>query len=72
MMKKFLTAGLLASLMMTGSALAMDSAIMQEHRDKIQENYIKTADKEGKVAALEERVEAIEELIEMIVKEMES
>lgn len=71
MMKNILTVGLLASLMMAGSALAMDSAAIEEHREKITENYLKTSEEKGEAAALEQRVEELEELIEMMLAEDE-
>lgn len=71
MMKNILTVGLLASLMMAGSALAMDSALIEEHREKITENYLKTSEEKGEAAALEQRVEELEELIEMMLAEDE-
>ncbi len=72
MKMKLLIAGLLASLMMAGSALAMDSETIVKHMAKINDNYVKTAEDEGKVKALEEKVEELETMIQMIIDEQDS
>ncbi|MBB3184685.1 outer membrane murein-binding lipoprotein Lpp [Halomonas fontilapidosi] len=72
MKMKLLTAGLLTSLMMAGSALAMDSETIEKHMDKINDQYVQTSEEEGKVEALEEKVEALEEMIQMIIEDQEA
>ncbi|TDR50891.1 hypothetical protein DFP85_12156 [Halomonas ventosae] len=72
MKMKLLIAGLLTSLMMAGSALAMDSETIEEHMAKINDNYVKAVEEEGKVEALEEKVEALEEMIQMIIDDQDS
>ncbi len=72
MKMKLLTAGLLASLMMAGSALAMDSEAIEKHMAEINDNYVKTTEEEGKVKALEEKVEELEAMIQMIIDEQDS
>ena len=69
---KLLTAALLAGLMMAGSALAMDSKAIEEHRQKIEDNYIQTAEEEGELEALEQKVEELEEMIEMMIEDQEA
>ena len=61
MKMKLLTAGLLTSLMMAGSALAMDSETIEKHMDKINDQYVQTSEEEGKVEALEEKVKTVRE-----------
>ncbi|MCL7940117.1 hypothetical protein M8009_07375 [Halomonas sp. ATCH28] len=72
MKMKLLIAGLFASLMMAGSALAMDSEAIEEHMAKINDNYVKAVEEEGKVKALEEKVEELEAMIQMIIDEQDS
>lgn len=72
MKMKLLTAGLLASLMLAGSALAMDSEAIEKHMAEINDNYVKTTEEEGKVKALEEKVEELEAMIQMIIDEQDS
>ncbi|MWJ27143.1 hypothetical protein LG290_03620 [Halomonas sediminis] len=72
MKMKLLTAGLLTSLMMAGSALAMDSEAVEKHMAKINDNYIKTAEEEGKIKALEEKVEELEAMIQMMLDDQDS
>ncbi|SEL08816.1 hypothetical protein [Halomonas daqiaonensis] len=67
---KLMSAGLFAGLMMAGSALAMDSAVVKEHMEKINEDYIKTSEEEGKVQALEERIKELEEMIQSFSRTM--
>lgn len=62
---KTLTAGLLTLLLMGGAAHAMDSAAIEEHMDKINEQYVQTAEQEGKV-------EALEEMIHMMLEDQDS
>ncbi|MDZ7853686.1 MAG: hypothetical protein U5L98_13865 [Halomonas sp.] len=69
---KLLTAALLASLMMAGSALAMDSKAVEEHMEKINDDYIQTAEQEGKVEALEQKVEQLEEMIQMMLDDQDA
>ena len=69
---KTLTAGLLTLLLMGGAAHAMDSAAIEEHMDKINEQYVQTAEQEGKVEALEQKVEALEEMIQMMLEDQDS
>ncbi|WFM72257.1 hypothetical protein [Halomonas sp. CKK8] len=72
MKMKLLFAGLLTSLMMAGSALAMDSETIEEHMAKINDQYIQTSEEEGKVEALEEKVEALEEMLQMIIDDQDA
>ncbi|MGM0983654.1 MAG: hypothetical protein ACQEXG_09545 [Pseudomonadota bacterium] len=69
---KLLTASLLASLMMAGSALAMDSQAVEEHMEKINDNYVQTAEEEGEVEALEQKVEQLEEMIQMMLDDQDA
>jgi outer membrane murein-binding lipoprotein Lpp len=70
---KLLLSSVLASLLLAGSAFAMDSAALEEHMKEISEQRIqKTSDAENheaKVDALEEQVEQLEELIRMMMEE---
>ncbi|TFH86594.1 hypothetical protein EQG41_11625 [Billgrantia azerbaijanica] len=68
---KPLTAGLLASLLMAGSAMAMDSHAVEEHMQKINNQYVEQAESD-KVAALEAKVEELEKLIRMMLDDQES
>jgi len=72
---QLLTAALLSSLMMTGPALAADaeatddytemsSRAVEKHMQKIEENYIQTAEEQGELKALEQKVEELKEMIE--------
>ncbi|CAM4185828.1 hypothetical protein VRRI112168_17185 [Vreelandella rituensis] len=72
MKMKLLTAGLLASLMMAGSALAMDSEAVEKHMAKINDNYIKTAEEESKIKALEQKVSELEVMIQMMLDDQDS
>lgn len=71
MKMKLLIAGLLASLMMAGSALAMDSEAIEKHMAKIDDNYANAVEEDGKTKALEEKVEELEEMIKMMLEEDE-
>ncbi|MGM0537383.1 MAG: hypothetical protein ACQER5_15150 [Pseudomonadota bacterium] len=72
MKMKLLFAGLLTSLMMAGSALAMDSETIEKHRAKINDNYIQAAEEQGERKALEQKVEELEEMIQMIIDEQDA
>ncbi|SFT44533.1 hypothetical protein [Halomonas saccharevitans] len=69
---KTLTAGFLTLLLMGGAAQAMDSAAIEEHMEKINEQYVQTSEQEGEVEALEEKVEALEEMIQMMLDDQDS
>jgi|TARA_B100000700_G_scaffold129286_1_gene144874 outer membrane murein-binding lipoprotein Lpp len=65
-----LTTGLMASLLLAGSALAMDSAAIEERMAKISEQ---TATSEAsRVEALETQVKELEALIQMMLDEEDS
>lgn len=67
---KTMTTGLLASLLMAGSALAMDSDAIEAHMAKISEQ---AAESEGsRVEALETQVEELKNLIRMLMEEDDS
>ncbi|WP_458525293.1 hypothetical protein [Onishia taeanensis] len=67
---KSLTAGLLASLLMAGSALAMDSVAIEEHMAMISEETNQSD--QPRVEALEAQVEKLEELIRMMIEEKDA
>ena len=69
---KLLTAALLAGLMMAGSALAMDSQAVEEHMEKINDDYVQTAEQEGEVEALEQKVEQLEEMVQMMLDDQDA
>lgn len=69
---KHLTAALLAGMMMAGSAMAMDSHAVEEHMEKINEDYVQTAEQDGEVAALEQKVEQLEEMIQMMLDDQDA
>lgn len=69
---KTLTAGILTLLLMGGAAHAMDSAAIEEHMAKINDQYVQTAEEQGEVEALEQKVEALEEMIQMILDDQDS
>lgn len=73
MKTKLLLTSVLASFLMVGSAFAMDSAALEEHRKEISEQKIQKMSEaetdEAKVEALEEHVEQLEELINMMMEE---
>ncbi|WP_168013768.1 hypothetical protein [Halomonas salinarum] len=64
---KAMTAGVLASLLMAGTALAMDSVVVEERMEEISEQT-STSDK-PRVEALEAQVEELEALIRMMLEE---
>ncbi|WP_136253147.1 hypothetical protein [Onishia niordana] len=64
---KTMTAGVLASLLMAGTALAMDSVVVEERMAEISEQT-STSDK-SRVEALETQVEELEALIRMMLEE---
>ncbi|XKE44624.1 hypothetical protein LG302_14790 [Halomonas organivorans] len=66
---KILTAGFLAMLMMGGAAHAMDSEMLQERMDEINQQAEQTAEA-ARVEALEQQVEQLQELIRMMMEEM--
>ncbi|PRY72723.1 hypothetical protein [Halomonas ventosae] len=72
MKMKLLIAGLFTSLMLAGSALAMDSEAIEKHMARINDNDVKAVEEEGKVEALEEKVEALEAMIQMIIDDQAS
>lgn len=71
---KTLIAAALASLLMAGSAFAMDSAAIEEHMQEISERTEKAIadDKKPRVKALEAQVKELEEMIRMMTEEGES
>ncbi|MGC3871657.1 hypothetical protein ACPF7Z_00080 [Halomonas sp. GXIMD04776] len=65
-----LTASLLASLLLTGSALAMDSVAIQQKMAEIsQQTEQATKSGTSRVEALEQQVAELEELIRMMAEE---
>lgn len=66
---KTLTAGLLASLLMVGSALAMDSAQIESIMQDIGEKSAETTNDQERIDALEAQVKELEELIHMMMEE---
>lgn len=68
---KTLIIGLFASLLMAGSALAMDSEAVERHMQKINNQYVEQAESD-KEAALEAKVEELEKLIRMMLDDQES
>lgn len=69
---KTLTAATLASLLMAGSAFAMDSAAVEEHMREISERTQQKAEETSRVEALEAQVKELEEMIRMMAEEGES
>ncbi|WP_192034824.1 hypothetical protein [Halomonas sp. YLGW01] len=67
---KTLTAGLAASLLMAGSALAMDSEAVEKHMAMISEETAKSD--QPRVEALEKHVQELEELIRMMIEEKDA
>ncbi|ATJ83801.1 hypothetical protein ACFPTY_12315 [Halomonas beimenensis] len=64
---KTLTAGFLAMLMMGGAAYAMDSEMLQERMDEINQKAQEDA-AEDRVKALEQQVKDLQELIHMMME----
>ncbi|XKE44623.1 hypothetical protein LG302_14785 [Halomonas organivorans] len=64
---KTLTAGFLAMLMMGGAAYAMDSEMLQERMDEINQQAEEAAN-EDRVKALEQQVQDLQELIQMMME----
>jgi len=65
---KLLGASVLASLMMAGSAFAMDSEMLDEKMAEIEERTQQMSE-EDRVEALEQQVEDLKELIHMMMEE---
>lgn len=65
---KTLSAGILALLMMGGAAYAMDSEMLQQQMDEINQKA-EEASSEDRVKALEQQVEDLQELIHMMMEE---
>ncbi|MYL24271.1 hypothetical protein [Vreelandella massiliensis] len=72
MKMKLWTAGLFASLIMAGSALAMDSETIEKHMAEINDKYLVTAEEEGKTKALEEKVAELEAMIQLILDDQDT
>jgi uncharacterized membrane protein (DUF106 family) len=68
---KLLLTSVLASLLMAGSAFAMDSDALQKHMEELHEKRIErtTRAEDEKVQALEQQVRELERLIRMMMDE---
>lgn len=71
MKTKLLLTSVLASLLMAGSAFAMDSAALEEHMKELHEQRIQKTQQaeDAEIEALEEQVEELEKLIRMMMEE---
>ncbi|MFC3284808.1 hypothetical protein [Litchfieldella rifensis] len=65
------TTAALASLLMAGSAFAMDSEAVEKHLEKINQQAEETAANQSRVEALETQVQELQELIRMMLEEEE-
>jgi DNA-binding protein H-NS len=67
MKTRILLTSALVSLLMAGSAFAMDSEAIEKKRQEIRERADKASERGSRVEALETQVEELQELIKMMV-----